>query len=142
MIVEITNYLRSTAHTYILLSRACRDIATARGLEEVCHRSHGQGKGVRGALRAISSFATAALTHRRCPSVPRDNASRRPRRPEPPVRLRRDRPHSSAPTAHRYSREAAPRAWYPGSARCRRLAPTATPRPADPVCNSSWPRSL
>ena len=35
MIVEITNYLRSTAHTCILLSRACQDMATARGLEEV-----------------------------------------------------------------------------------------------------------
>ena len=35
MIVEITNYLRSTAHTCILLSRACQDMATARGLEQV-----------------------------------------------------------------------------------------------------------
>src|SRR5262249_35018160 len=35
MIAEITNYLRSTAHTCILLARACPDMATARSLEEV-----------------------------------------------------------------------------------------------------------
>jgi hypothetical protein len=35
MIAEITNNLRSTAHTCILLARACPDMATSRGLEEV-----------------------------------------------------------------------------------------------------------
>jgi len=35
MIAEIANYLRSTAHTCVLLARACQDMATARGLEEV-----------------------------------------------------------------------------------------------------------
>jgi hypothetical protein len=35
MIAEITNYLRSTAHTCILLARASPDMVTARGLEEV-----------------------------------------------------------------------------------------------------------
>jgi hypothetical protein len=35
MIAEITNYLRNTAHTCILLARACPDMATSRGLEEV-----------------------------------------------------------------------------------------------------------
>jgi hypothetical protein len=35
MIAEITNYLRGTAHTCILLARACPDMATSRGLEEV-----------------------------------------------------------------------------------------------------------
>jgi hypothetical protein len=35
MVAEITNYLRSTAHTCIFLARACPDMATSRGLEEV-----------------------------------------------------------------------------------------------------------
>ena len=35
MIAEITNYLRSTAHTCILLARACPDMATSRSLDEV-----------------------------------------------------------------------------------------------------------
>ena len=35
MIAEITNYLRTTAQTCILLARACPDTATSRGLEEV-----------------------------------------------------------------------------------------------------------
>ena len=35
MIEEVTNYLRSTAHTCILLVRACPDMATSRSLEEV-----------------------------------------------------------------------------------------------------------
>jgi|AmaraimetFIIA100_FD_contig_91_782015_length_2518_multi_5_in_0_out_0_3 hypothetical protein len=35
MIAEITNYLRTTAQTCMLLSRACPDLVTARGLEEV-----------------------------------------------------------------------------------------------------------
>ena len=35
MVAEITNYLRNTAHTCILLSRACPDMATSRSLEEV-----------------------------------------------------------------------------------------------------------
>ena len=35
MIAEITNYLRSMAHTCILLARACSDMATSRSLEEV-----------------------------------------------------------------------------------------------------------
>ena len=35
MIAEIMNYLRSMAHTCILLARACPDMATSRGLEEV-----------------------------------------------------------------------------------------------------------
>ena len=35
MIAEITNYLRSRAHTCILLARACPDMPTSRGLEEL-----------------------------------------------------------------------------------------------------------
>ena len=35
MVAKITNYLRNTAHTCILLSRACPDTATSRSLEEV-----------------------------------------------------------------------------------------------------------
>jgi len=35
MIAEITNYLRTTAQTCILLARACQDLATSRSLEEV-----------------------------------------------------------------------------------------------------------
>ena len=35
MVAEIANYLRSTAHTCILLARACPDVVTSRGLEEV-----------------------------------------------------------------------------------------------------------
>jgi hypothetical protein len=35
MIAGITNYLRSRAHTCILLARACPDMATSRGLEEL-----------------------------------------------------------------------------------------------------------
>ena len=35
MIAEITNYLRSTAHTCVLLARACPDMATSRGVEDV-----------------------------------------------------------------------------------------------------------
>ena len=35
MVAKITNYLRSTAHTCILLSRACPYTATSRSLEEV-----------------------------------------------------------------------------------------------------------
>lgn len=35
MIAEITNYLRSMAHTCIVLARACPDTPTSRGLEEM-----------------------------------------------------------------------------------------------------------
>ncbi|MBO0716795.1 MAG: hypothetical protein J2P55_05595 [Rhizobiales bacterium] len=35
MVAEIANYLRNTAHTCMLLARACPDMATSRGLEEV-----------------------------------------------------------------------------------------------------------
>jgi hypothetical protein len=35
MIAEITNYLRTTAHTCILLARGCPDMATSRSHEEV-----------------------------------------------------------------------------------------------------------
>jgi hypothetical protein len=35
MIAEIATYLRSSAQTCVFLSRACPDMATSRGLEEL-----------------------------------------------------------------------------------------------------------
>jgi len=35
MIAEIANYLRKTAETCVFLARACPDMPTARGLEEM-----------------------------------------------------------------------------------------------------------